>query len=172
MSDTLGGFGIIDIIRKGHEFLGSGSIVVRRTNGSDIFIGAVVGEVGETFPDIDLSAEGDDGFLGLVRAPVHPANDFDIDTALADNKWVYVVKPHGGLLEILAWLQAQSGGAESSKAGENMAIGDQDDGFLQPMSDKYADASVATDTQLEVVGRAVKAITGHATQTKVMELYY
>lgn len=172
MSDTLGGFGIIDIIRSGHEFLGSQSIVVRRCNGADIKVGLVVTESGETYPDIDLATEGDDGFLGIVRGPVHPANTYDIDDAFSDNDWVYVIKPHGGLLVVLAWLEALAGGAQSPKAGELMAIAGEDDGYLEPMSDKYADAAAHTDTTMEAVGRAVKATTGHATQVKVMELYY
>ena len=171
-SDSLSGFGIIDIIRSGREFLGSKSIVVRRVNGSDIGIAHLVTESGETFPDIDLMVEGDDGFLGLVLNPVHPLDTFNIDDLFTDNDWVYVLRPHGGLLTVLAWLQATSGGAKSPKAGELMAQGDEDAGTLMPMSDKYTDAAVATDTLLEAVGRAVKATTGHATDLKVMELYY
>ena len=172
-SDTMGGFGITQIVRERAELLTLSSYVMRRTNGTDLQIGLLCGEVGETFPDIDLSTEGDDGFLGYVSHPVHPTNTFDIDTAFGDNEWVWVLLPHGGQLVISAFLQAQSGGAEDAKAGEWLAIGDQDDGYLQPMSDKYADAAVATDTIEEGVGRAYKTISNaHATEFRLILLRY
>lgn len=71
--------------------------VERRCNGSDIFIGALVTDEGETFPDIDLAAE-DESVLGIVEGYTNRDLPnatygywyYDGDVPFADNKWVIV----------------------------------------------------------------------------------
>lgn len=73
-------------------------VVERRTNGADIFIGAIVTDKGEPFPDIDLCGE-DEAPLGIVLGFTNrdqiDSQDAgywyrDADVPFADNTWVYV----------------------------------------------------------------------------------
>lgn len=95
---TLRTLGLSSIIHKG----GHGRKVVRRTNGSDIFIGAGVTSVGETPPDIDLAADNEI-LLGIVLGLTHweerPTLGWmynDEDAPIGDNKWVWVYIPDVG----------------------------------------------------------------------------
>lgn len=103
-------FGTSNIILKNESLLDKNRVVQRRTNGSDIFLGALVGEVGESFPDIDLAAAAET-ILGFVYRhsiesdiPVgwqNPNADSPV-YLFADDTYVDVILSHGGALEIAA----------------------------------------------------------------------
>jgi len=87
-----------------HTLLKTGSvwdrIVDARVNGSDIFIGAIVTRVNETYPDIDLCSEIE-AMLGIViglnttkhTLPANGAWYNDYDVPFTDNYWVRVGIP-------------------------------------------------------------------------------
>lgn len=95
LSYTLRTLGLSSIIHKG----GKGRKVVRRTNGSDQWIGAGVTGVGEAAPDVAL-AQDDEILLGIVLGLTHwedrPALGWmynDEDALIGDNKWIWVYLP-------------------------------------------------------------------------------
>lgn len=96
------GTNLIDLADFKNNMVFSGpdfaQVVERRCNGSDIFIGAIVTDDEETFPDIDLCGE-DEAPLGIVLGFTN-RNQIDSQSAgywyrdgdvpFADNTWVYV----------------------------------------------------------------------------------
>jgi hypothetical protein len=125
------------------------------TNGTDIFIGAIVTRKGETKPDIDLCAE-DQMFWGIVTgwAPNMPGYVADAtgpwyrdyDNPFPDNKWVRVAIP--GKNDIILVLSATN---------ETIAIDDP----LKVVDGVMEVASTGDD----IIAVAQEAVTG-ATNTR------
>lgn len=160
MAETIGGLGILDIVIEGHEYIKPGDIVIMRTNGADIKPGHLVGELAETHPDIDLVAADELNILGIVRREVFPGEDYDIDDAIADNKYVEVLLKGagGGKITVAMLWEALAGGAVSGSASDQVVAGTEDAGHVT-----YEAAAAAG----RVVGRLLRAVTGHATNVKV-----
>ena len=101
LNTTLISHGISTLLYKGQWE----RVVDRKVNGTDIFIGAGVTEVGETQPDIDLCAEAE-ALLGFVLgySPQLETIDSqgyyyrDYDNPFPDNSWVRVGIPRQGLV--------------------------------------------------------------------------
>ncbi len=102
LSTTLINLGISTLVRKGQW----ARIVDRICNGSDIFIGAGVTEIGESnTSDIDLCAEIE-ALLGFVLGYVPQLETIhvngyyynDEDNPFADNSWVRVGIPTPGMV--------------------------------------------------------------------------
>ena len=166
MAETLGGLGITSIIRAGKGALTLDDIVIRRTNGSDMFPGCLVSESGETHPDIDLLANAELEILGCVLGEVRPADDYDIDATIADNVFVYVLLPTKKTIIAVLYETA----AVNVLKGATVGVSTVDAGFWGVLT--YADAAAATDTLEGAMGRAASAVTGHASNQKVMLVYY
>lgn len=167
MAETLGGLGIKTIIRAGKGALTPDDILVRRTNGSDLFPGCLCSENGETFPDIDLLANAELSILGVVLGEVRPADDYDIDDTISDNVFVYVLVPTGGRV-IIAVLYETA--AVNVLKGDHVGVSTVDAGFWGKVT--YTDAAAATDTMMGSMGRSISAITGHASNQKVLLVRY
>ncbi len=167
MAETLGGLGIFDIIRAGKGALTPDDTVIRRTNGADMFPGCLVSESGETFPDVDLLATAELEILGVVLGEVYPADDYDIDSTIADNTKVYVLRPTGGRVVIAVLYETA---AVNVVKGATVGVPTVDAGFWGVLT--YADAAAATDTTEGRMGRAASAVTGHASNQKVMLVNY
>lgn len=167
MAETLGGLGIKSIIRAGKGALTPDDIVKRRTNGADMFPGCLVSENGETHPDIDLLANAELSILGVVLGEIRPADNYDIDDTIADNTFVEVLLPTGGRT-IIAVLYETA--AVNVLKGDHVGVSTVDAGFWGKVT--YADAAAATDTMMGSMGRAASAVTGHASNQKVMLVRY
>ena len=119
-------FGTSNIILQNESLLDKNRVVQRRTTGADIFPGALVGEVGDTFPDIDLAAAGE-LVLGFAwrhsiesDIPVGWQNP-DADSPVyvfADNTYIDVIESHGGALEIAAVIAPRTTNANNITGNE------------------------------------------------------
>lgn len=167
MAETLGGLGIQNVIREGKGGLALDDIVIRRTNGADLFPGCLCSENGETFPDIDLAASAELQLLGVVLGEVYPADTWDIDDTISDNTKVYVLKPTGMRTKIAVLYETV---AVNVDYGEHVGTATADAGFWGKLV--YADAAAATDTTMGVMGKAASTATGHASNQKVLLVWY
>jgi hypothetical protein len=79
------------IVRGEREALASGSIVgMLRANGTDIQPGLMLTVEGETWPDVDLAADGETVFAAALEDPTGEHCD-DIDDAWDDNSAIRAV---------------------------------------------------------------------------------
>ena len=124
-------FGTSNIILKNESLLDKNRVVQRRTTGSDIFLGALVTEVGETFPDIDLCEAGELA-LGFVWKHSISSDEPEgwqnpnattPDYTIADNTYVDVILSHGGALEIAAVVAPRTTNANNITGNEIMKAG-------------------------------------------------
>ncbi len=166
MAETLGGLGITSIIRAGKGALTLDDVVQRRTNGSDMFPGCLVSENGETHPDVDLLANAELSILGVLLDEVRPADTYDIDSTIADNVAVRVLLPTQKTIIAVLYETA----AVNVLKGDHVGVSTVDAGFWGKVT--YADAAAATDTMMGSMGRSVSAVTGHASNQKVMLVRY
>ena len=181
----MGGLGFSSVIRSGNEHIKDSDIVVLRTNGSDMYVGMPVGQVGESTIDCDPSVIGDRAFTGIIISLVHPSDDYDVDTVIADNTLVNVLKPTGGRVT-MAGLYL-SGVADAVPVGKSIILSSTA-GKLQwndrtsafDGSDPQTDAETKVESDLITdfldagvqVGRAAKALTGHATEDRIVLYNY
>jgi hypothetical protein len=92
--------------------------------GATAKVGMVMTGAGETHPAIDIHADGDETFLGLLLRPVvRPSDTWTIDTALADAQEVVIMRPHGGRLKVAIIITGMTG-AVAYKAGDPVYIQD------------------------------------------------
>ncbi|KKN58853.1 hypothetical protein LCGC14_0547600 [marine sediment metagenome] len=166
MAETLGGLGITSIIRAGKGALTLDDIVIRRTNAATLFPSCLCSENGETFPDIDLLANAELSMLGVVLGEVRPAETYDIDATISNNVFVYVLLPT--MKTIIAVLYETA--AVNVLKGDHVGVSTVDAGFWGKIT--YTDAAAATDTMMGSFGRSVSAVTGHASNQKVMLVRY
>jgi len=159
--------GFTDIIVGGEPE--SGDIIVRTLNGAT-HAGHFVTTTGETYPAVAKAVTTDEGFLGIVRRPAKSADleDWTVDTEIADNIDVEIVKPTGGRLQIAAFLEATAGPI-AVVPGDYASLGTEA-GKVRKLV--YADAAAATDSFMEVVGKIVYNHAGHATEDRIVVLDY
>ena len=116
--------GYNDIVLNTDE-INTDLLVERTTNGSDIYVGMIVSENGETFDDIDLAVSGDGTFLGVVRKIVNPADvpeNWNIGVAIPDDTKVEVVLPHGGKLKMVGFVSPKASNANNISGNETLSV--------------------------------------------------
>lgn len=166
-------YGTTNPILKNESLLDMNRVVQRRINGTDIFHGAIVGEVGETFPDIDLAAEGE-LWLGFVWRHSNPADipegwlNPSATTPVyiyADNVYVDVVMPHGGALEVGLFMSPRTTSANDIAGNESLKVSATTDGMLD---------LTTTPAYPLVVGKASsdRAITPGETDALLVDVRY
>ena len=143
------------IIRKG----GNGETKLVRANGTDIFLGAAVTYTGETRPDVDLCAKGEQ-MDGIIIGPAYTALDLDkdSDSCFADNTWLIMYIPLPGD-EIYMTAKTNT----SITVNVRIQI---DGGFIIPWA--YVDGAEVTDTLESVIGKSLTAVTGAASTEAVV----
>lgn len=130
-----------------------------RTNGTDIFIGAIVTRDEETRPDIDLCGE-DESPLGIVEGYTNkdePDSDGywyrDGDVPFADNKWVIVgILTPGQILWVCStanvninegeYLKVVAGLLQRGGTGDDLLFKAEEDVTATASTTKYFRASV------------------------------
>lgn len=110
------------IIRGGRPIRDSDLLIRTLAVGSATAkVGMAMTGAGETHPGIDIHADGDTSILGLLLGPViRPSDTWTIDTALADDQEVYILKPCGGQVLVACWITGLTTGDGAIKAGENI----------------------------------------------------
>lgn len=130
----------------------------KKTNGNDIFLGAVVTIYGEgNAYDIDLAAE-DESILGIVSGAADDATDLDNDEddCFADNTNVMVTIPVSGDVFYCV-----------SKTNVDITYGialQCDGGYVEDTDWANAGTTVANVPSFGIVGIALEAVTSVTTQ--------
>lgn len=134
-----------DLVYKGKK----GRTVTVRSNGSDLFLTAIVTTYGETLPDADLAGAGE-AVGGVIIAEAFPYKvdlDKDSDDTFADNKYLQMYVPVSGDQIYLT-------------VATNSAIA-QGDWF------KASGGFIVTSTKAAALGRVIQAITAVSATEKV-----
>lgn len=122
MSQTFADIKKKDVVAKGKP--DPKRVVRRRTNGADIKPNTIVTEEGETYPDVDIIATSAETPLGVAWRYTFENDkpeDWTWDTAFADNKFIDVILPHDGNLEIYGDLAIND---TTTSTENNVAAGD------------------------------------------------
>lgn len=164
--------GFLSVVRAGSENLKDSDFeVVTLSVGSDIaLVGEFVTHASETAPNVDLAVTSDASFVGVIVRPLLvPSSSWDIDTALIDGTDVVVLKPTGGRCTIAVYREPTAGPVAVVK-GDIAVLGTADKGMVRKFI--YADATAATDSFVEVVGKFAEAHAGHASENRIVLLDY
>ena len=115
---------------------------------------------------VDLCAAGERPFGILIEPIIRPAENWDLDDALADGTLVRMLKcpiPHG--VTVALFLDGQAGPI-AVVLDDRVCPGAV--GGIQPLSAYYTDAAYLTDTVALHIGYADEADAGHATEDRVV----
>lgn len=170
---VVGVLGTSNIIVKNEDKLNKNLVVQRKTNGTDMFPGCVVSEVGETFPAVDL-AEAGELWLGIAWRHSNPADipegwmnpdASSPDYTFATATYIDVILPHGGELEIAAFVSKRTTNANNITGNEILKVSATTDGKLDVTT---------TPAYPLPVGRAVseQAITVDTTDARVVVIHF
>ena len=119
----------------------------------------VMGSDAETQGYVDPSVEGDVGFLGVCLGYTVPVADYDLDEAISAGETIDILRPTGGRTIIACILASHA----SSFAIEE---GDYLESFV------YGDGADSSDTFEIVIGKSADDITTHATEQRVIRVWY
>lgn len=117
--------GWLEIVRGNSELIRDIHKIQRTlaVGGNTAKVGMIMTGVGETHPGVDIIADGDESFLGLLMKPLlRPSDTWDIDDALTDATEVIILKPGSGAL-VGMWITGLTGGG-TAKAGDPVYIQD------------------------------------------------
>ena len=130
----------------------------------------VVGCDGETQGYIDPSVESDVSFLGICLGPTIPpaAGTYDLDDTLTAGETVNVLRPTGGRT-IVACILASHASSFAIEEGDYLRVGDQD-GHLE--SFVFGENADSTDSFEIVIGKSADDKTTHATEQRVIHVWY
>ena len=115
-----------NIIRAGSEFIRDSHKLVRTlaVGGNTAKVGMIMTAASETWPAVDIVADGDLGFEGILLRPVaRPSDTWTLDTALTDATDVVLLKPTGGQVKIAIWVTGMTG-ATAISAGDPIYVQD------------------------------------------------
>jgi hypothetical protein len=155
--------------KQGGPVLNTHTMLTRRINGSTAKVGHVVTSTGETQPDVALAITTDEKALGVIVYPTEIEDvlqsdpDWNIDTAIPDNKDIDIAKLGSGAI-VACFLEAAAGPIPVER-GDKIAIGTEA-GKVRKFA--YTDAASETDTLEEVIGYAHEASDGHATDDLII----
>jgi hypothetical protein len=136
------------------------AIIEKVTNGTDIKPGMIVTAVGETSPDIDTCAAGEEPLGVVLRNPDH-----DIDTAYADGITVKVARIGSGC-KVRVWIKANSA---SFVQGQPLAVNQTTATMASLWA--YTDNAEATDTLNFKIGLAAETHTQDASDDKIIMVW-
>ena len=115
---------VYDILIAGQPLESDFMVRTLAVGGDTAKVGMVMTGAGDTHPAIDIHADGDETFLGILYRPViRPSDSWTIATALTDAQEVVLLKPTGGRLKIKIWITGMTG-AKAYKAGDPVYIQD------------------------------------------------
>ena len=163
--------GFSSIIRWVDPSINIDAYIIQRTlsvGGNTAVPGNVMGADGETQGYVDVSAEGDLGFLGVFLNEKIITDGYDIDEAAVDGITVDILRPTGGRT-IVSMILASHASAFAIEEGDYLRVGDtagQIESFV------YADTADSTDTEEIVVGRSATDHTTDATGDQVIYVWY
>jgi hypothetical protein len=78
---------------------------------------------GETQGLIDVAAESDLGFIGILLGPVRPADTYDLDDVIVDGTTVNVLRPTGGRTIVSVILDSTATTTADLEEGDWIRIG-------------------------------------------------
>ena len=162
--------GFLSVIRKGVPRPEDLDILTLSVGGNTAKAGHVVTINGETYPNCDLAITTDTEAYGIILEPVYPDNisNYDLDTAITDGELVRVLKVYPGGssrgIQVAVFLEAKAGPV-ALVPGDQVAIGTEAGKVRKFL---YTNATEATDTQTEVIGKAAQAHAGDATNDKIL----
>jgi hypothetical protein len=163
--------GYLSVIRWIDPSINIDSYIVQRTlsvGGNTAVPGDFMTGAGETQGLVDICAEGDTGFLGvMLNETIIPA-DYDIDEAADDGLTVDILRPTGGRT-IIAVICDSSGGPVAWEEGDYARIGSAA-GHVESWI--YNDTNMSTDSFALVVGKLAEVYAGHTSDDKVIHIWY
>jgi hypothetical protein len=146
--------------------------IIQRTlsvGGDTAVAGDIMSGEGETQGLVDIAAESDLGFIGVLLGPVRPADGYDLDDAIVDGTTVNILRPTGGRTIIAVINDSTTTAAADFEEGDWARIGSSA-GHVEKWL--YADTADSTDSFSIVVGKAAETKANHTTDDQVVTLWY
>lgn len=165
-------FGYTEVIRWSDPSINIDSYTIQRvlSVGSNAAVaGDVVGCEGESQGYVDISAEGDLSFLGVLLGPTVPPEDYDLDDVITDGETVNILRPTGGRTIVALILCSSAGSQPAAEEGDYARVGA---AAGQVESWVYGDNADSTDTFMLVVGKYAEPKTVSATDEQVLHVWY
>jgi hypothetical protein len=163
--------GYTSVIRWCDPSISIESYIIQRTlsvGGNTAVAGDIMGGEGETQGLIDVAAEGDLGFIGILLGPVRPADTYDLDDTITDGVTVNVLRPTGGRT-IVSVILDSTASAVDLEEGDWVRIGSTA-GHVEKWV--YTDTADSTDSFSIVLGKAAETIANHSTDDRVFAMWY
>lgn len=165
--------GYTDIIRWIDPTINIDAYTIQRvlSVGSDTTIaGDVVMGAGESQGYVNQAVTSHESFLGVVRQPTTPGEDYDLDDVIVDGETVNILRPTGGRT-IISVILGSDTATPAFEEGDYVAL-DIKAVAGQVCGWVYADTADSTDTLAEVIGKFTAPVTASATDYQVIDIYY
>ena len=171
MVETLYGTkGYLSVIRWIDPSINIDSYTIQRVEsaGSTAVPGDIITGAAETQGNVDVCAESDTSFLGIMlNETVIPA-DYDIDEAATAGDTIDILRPTGGRT-ICAVICDSSAGPIAWEEGDYARVGSVA-GHVESWI--YNDTNMSTDSFALVVGKLAEVYAGHTSTDKVIHIWY
>jgi hypothetical protein len=164
--------GYTNVIRWADPSLNIDAYTIQRTlsvGGNTAVAGDIMSGEGETQGLVDIAAEGDLGFIGILLGPVNPADNYDLDDAIDDGTTVNILRPTGGRTIVSVILDSTATTTSDLEEGDWVRIGSTA-GHVEKWV--YTDAADSTDSFSIVLGKAAEVIGNHTADDRVFAMWY
>ncbi len=159
--------GYLDVVLNRSEFGPDDVLYDYTINGSTSKAGHVVTAVGETYPDCALGVAADSAFLGIIRKPIDITSWTNLDTAIAENSPLEIIRPTGGRLKIAVYYMASG---NTRKEGEPVSMASEG-GKVIDTEGLYTDTAYDTDPPI-VVGHLAHDVVQDNTNDQVVLIWF
>lgn len=162
--------GHLSVIRWIDPSIDIDSYIIQRVEdaGGIAIPGNVMTGAAETQGNVDVCAESDTSFLGIMLNETIIPADYDIDEAADAADSIDILRPTGGRT-IVAVILASHTGVYAFEEGDPLRVGDT---AGQVESWIYNDTNMSTDTFALVVGKSAGVYTTASTSDHVIHIWY
>lgn len=172
-NETLyGTFGYTEVVRWTDPSINIDSYTIQRalSVGSKTAVASdVMTAAAESQGYVDICAETDTSFLGILLSPTVPPEDYDLDETITDGDTVNLLRPTGGRTIVALILCSSAGSQPAAEEGDYARVGA---AAGQVESWVYGDNADSTDTFMLVVGKYAEPKTVSATDEQVLHVWY
>ena len=164
--------GYQSVIRWVDPSINIDAYIIQRTlsvGGDTAVAGDIMSGEGETQGYVDIAAESDLGFIGILLGPVAPGDNYDLDDTIADGTTVNILRPTGGRTIVSVILDSTATTSADLEEGDWIRIGSTA-GHVEKWV--YTDAADSTDTFSIVLGKSAEVIAAHTSDDRVIGMWY
>lgn len=164
--------GYQSVIRWTDPSINIDAYIIQRTlsvGGNTAVAGDIMSGEGESQGLVDVAAEADLGFIGILLGPVSPADGYDLDDVITDGYTVNILRPTGGRTIVSVILDSTATTSADLEEGDWVRIGSTA-GHVEKWV--YTDTADSTDSFSIVLGKAAEVIGNHTSDDRVFAMWY